>query len=81
MDLGVMVEGILEQDPLSDRYFIRIEAADGSVQRMELNEALKPYAGQEVRFILTPFSTINQLAEMVESGEISLDEAVVKPSF
>jgi hypothetical protein len=77
MDLGYLVEGVVEQDPLSDRYVLKVEKGDGTVSQFDIQEALARYKGQEVRLTLASFESINALAEMVEKGELSLDQAKV----
>jgi len=74
LDLGVMAEGIIELDPMSGRMVIRSVDENGENQFLDVQEHLSKYRGQEVRFIVTPFSTINELAKMVENGELSLDQ-------
>lgn len=70
MDLGLMVEGVVELDPLSGRMVLRIPQADGSNQFLDIQEHLARYRGQEVRFICTPLAEIAKLAQMIESGEV-----------
>jgi hypothetical protein len=74
LDLGVIAEGTVELDPMTGRYVVRVVGDDGKNTFIDLQEAVAKYRGQDVRFILTPFSTIDQLAEMVESGEIDANQ-------
>lgn len=77
MDLGTMVEGIVELDPLSERMVLRIQKLDGTFTFLDVQEVLTKYTGEEVRFIMTPIRTIETLAKMVESGEKTLEEATL----
>lgn len=79
-DMGIFTEGIVELDPMSGRYLIRTIDAAGHNVFIDVQERLAQYTGQEVRFIVTPFETIAQLAEMVEEGEIQLEQVSNKAS-
>ena len=74
MDLGIVAEGIVELDPMTGRLVLRCEQPEGGNQYIDVQEALERYRGQEVRFVLVPFSTIQHLGEMVDSGELPLEE-------
>lgn len=74
MDLGIVAEGIIEMDPMTGRMVIRVTDEKGKNVFVDVQEALSKYKGQEVRFICTPFDTIGQLAEMVEKGELPLEQ-------
>jgi hypothetical protein len=80
MDFGYLIEGVVEQDPLTDRYVIKVDKGDGTVAQFDIQEALARYKGQEVRLTLASFSDINALAAMVEQGTISLEEAKIGKS-
>jgi hypothetical protein len=73
MDFGIFVEGFVELEPLTGRMVLRVPQGDGSNIFIDIQEQLGKYKGEEVRFILTPLSTVADLAKMVESGEISLE--------
>jgi hypothetical protein len=73
LDLGHIREGVIELDPMTGRMTLRSETADGFVY-FDVQEALAKYAGQEVRVVIVPFSTINRLADLVESGATPLDQ-------
>jgi hypothetical protein len=68
MDLGTMVEGIVELEPMSGRMVLRIQQADGSNVFLDVQECMERYQGKEVRFILTPMSTVAEVAKMVAAG-------------
>lgn len=80
MDFGYLVEGVIEQDPLSDRYVIKVDNGDGTVTQFDIQAALARYKGQEVRLTLASFADISALASMVEQGTLSLDEAKIGKS-
>jgi len=80
MDLGVMVEGVVELDPMSGRMVLRVQQPDGSNSFVDVQEQLERYQGEEVRFIVTPQRSISELARMVESGELPMDQVpTLKP--
>jgi hypothetical protein len=66
MDLGHLIEGTVEQDPMTDRYVIRTEDAQGRPKIFDPQEALAKYKGKEVRFTLATFENLARLAAMVE---------------
>lgn len=77
MDLGVVAEGVVELDPMTNRLVLRCESINGGFEYIDVQEALQKYKGEEVRFILTPFSTIHQLADMVERGELQIGDVPI----
>jgi len=78
LDLGHLIEGVVEQDPLSDRFLIKVEREDGTASQFDVQEALSRYKGQEIRLTLASFDAINKLAAMVEAGDISLEDAKLR---
>jgi len=64
--LGHLIEGIVEQDPMTDRYVIRTENVEGRTVVMDIQEILAKYNGKEVRFTLASFENLQKIAEMVE---------------
>lgn len=72
MDLGLVAEGIVELDPMTGRLVLRCEAVNGGFQYVDVQAVLERYRGEEVRFIVAPFSTINRLAGMVENGDVEV---------
>lgn len=68
-DFGHLVEGVVEQDPMSDRYVIRTQLDDGSVRVFDPQEALGKYVGREVRFTLATFDTLNEIAAFLEQSQ------------
>lgn len=80
LDFGYIVEGIIEQDPVTDQFAIRtVDPSTGKPFNFDINAALARYKGCEVRLILTPYETINQLQEMAEQGQLG-DVQVVDPA-
>jgi hypothetical protein len=69
MDIGHLIEGIVEQDPMTDRFVIRVDNEDGTVSVFDVQEALAAYAGQEVRLTLASFQTLDHLAALVGDGK------------
>jgi hypothetical protein len=65
-DLGHLIEGIVEQDPMTDRYVIRTEDAQGRPVTFDVQAALAKVKGKEVRLTLATFENLQKLAEMVE---------------
>ena len=61
--MGHLVEGVVEQDPMTDRYTIRTEQGSFDIQ-----ETLAKYKGKPVRLTLVDFETLRKLAEMVEQA-------------
>ena len=70
MDLGIMVEGFVEVDPISGRVLLRIPHEDGN-RFLDVQEQLAAQSGKEVRLIITPLESIAELARLVEAGEIT----------
>lgn len=70
MDLGMLTEGVVEWDPKTDRMVLRVPQEDGSSAFLDVQKVLERYKGEAVRFIVTPLSTIDRLAEMVDSGQL-----------
>lgn len=70
LDFGVMVEGLVELDPVSGRPVLRVPVAEGPGQFLDVQAELEKYVGQHVRFICTPMESIAALAKLVESDEV-----------
>lgn len=75
MDLGSLVEGVVELDPMTGRMVLRVQQEDGSNVFLDVQEQLARYQGQEVRFIMTPLKTIAELTRLVESGQMPVEVA------
>jgi hypothetical protein len=72
MDLGLMVEGVVELDPMTGRMVLRIQQEDGSNLFLDIQEQLEKHKGKEIRLIATPLEAIAELARMVEAGDIKV---------
>ena len=81
MDMGLMVEGVVELDPLSGRLIIRVEDKQGGFETYDLQEHLARYNGREVRCIVTPMATVAKLAQMVEQGRVRLEDVPSVPKL
>ena len=73
--MGLIAEGVVELDPMSGHYVVRTQDEDGQTAFLDVQAQLQRYAGEPVRFIMTPMKTVAQLTAMVESGTI--DESQV----
>lgn len=67
--LGHLIEGTLEQDPLTDEFSIRTLDSDGNPISVSLKELLSQYAGQDIRFTLNSFENLQKLADLVGASE------------
>jgi hypothetical protein len=67
-NFGHLIEGVVEQDPMTDRYVIRTVDTKGKPVSFDVQEALAQFKGEEVRFTLTSFKNLAKLAEMVEAA-------------
>lgn len=76
MDFGVVVEGVVELDPMTGRLVLRSEGEKG-FEYTDVQAVLERYRGEEVRFVVAPFTTIRQLAQMVDSGDVSIENVPV----
>jgi hypothetical protein len=74
LSLGIFTEGVVELEPMTGRMVVRLPQLDGSNLFLDVQEELAKYLGEEVRFIVTPIRAVNELAKMVEAGEVALDE-------
>lgn len=62
--LGHLVEGVVEQDPITDQFTIRTPEGTS----FDVQAALGELKGQAVRFTLVSFETLQKLAELVETS-------------
>lgn len=58
---------------MTGRMVIRMPQEDGSNSFLDVQEHLMRYLGEEVRFVVTPLRTVAELARMVESGELPVE--------
>ena len=45
-DIGYLIEGVVEQDPLSDRYLIKVEGPNGTCSQFDVQTTLAKYVGK-----------------------------------
>lgn len=74
-DYGIILEGKLVWHEPGSLYVLEVQNEDGSVERRSIPNMLGRYEGQEVRLVLVPVATINAVAQMVEAGEVTLENA------
>jgi len=65
-NLGHLIEGVVERDPLSDRYVIHTVDGRGRPLTVDVQDLLAMYLGKEVRFTLASFENLEKLAKLVE---------------
>lgn len=65
---GHLIEGRLEQDPMTDEYCIRSVDGKGKPVTIRLNKILGSLIGQDVRLTLASFENLARLASMVEEA-------------
>lgn len=70
MDFGTMAEGVVELDPMTGRLVLRCER-EGGFDYLDVQGVLERYKGEEVRFIVVPFATIHQVADLVEQTSLA----------
>ena len=80
-NLGLMVEGVVELDPMTGRLVIRYEDITGANQFVDVEERLRQYQGDAVRCIITPTASINHLARLVEEGQMRLQDVPTVPKL
>jgi hypothetical protein len=68
LDFGHLIEGTIEQDPLTDRFSVRTVDAGGKPISVDIGELLAKFVGKEVRFTLASIEALGELAKMVEEG-------------
>lgn len=66
LQLGHLIEGVVEQDPLSDRYVIHTLDPRGQPITVDVQALLAGFVGQEVRLTLASFENLAKLAQLVE---------------
>jgi hypothetical protein len=64
--LGHIIEGRVEQDPLTGRYQVMTVGADGKANVVDFQELAAPYMGKDVRLTLASFENLDKLARMAE---------------
>lgn len=59
-----LVEGVVESDPITNYCTIRT-TLDDKPYSIDVQGALRLYAGREIRFVLAPLATIQELEDEV----------------
>ena len=77
-DLGIVAEGVVEKDPVTGLFGVQTTGSNGQLEFKDIQKLLERYNGEEVRFILTPLSTVSQLAALVAEGDIVLSSGEPK---
>lgn len=67
-NLGHLLEGTIEQDPMTDRFSLRTVDEVGRPVSVDLHELLGQYVGQDVRITLASLKNLQKLAELVEEA-------------
>lgn len=73
INFGHILEGVLEQDPMTDRFVLRTLDRAGKPAIVDLSEILTPLLGQEVRLTVASLENLAKLAKLVEEkggGEV-----------
>lgn len=66
LNFGHLIEGTVEQDPMTDEFQIRTVDAQGNPATVRINELFAQFVGQDVRLTVASFEALNQLAKLVE---------------
>ena len=69
LDLGVLLEGQLEQDPMTDEYSIRT-LKDGKFESIPLKPFLDRYLGREVRLTFISQEAIAEIESLLEGQDV-----------
>jgi len=72
-NFGHLITGVIEQDPMTDRYVIRGTNAQSEQVSFDVVEALEVLKGQSVRLTLASLDDLAKIAKMVEdqgSGDV-----------
>jgi len=74
LDLGHLIEGRVEQDPQSGRFFIMGQDQEGRPLPQDLQVLLARYLSKDVRVTLASFDDLSRITEMVEAGNQELGD-------
>lgn len=67
-DLGHIIEGTVEADPLSEKLSIRTVDAEGKPQSIDLDELVRRYAGKEVKLTLASLENLQKIQTALGDG-------------
>lgn len=68
-DLGYIIEGVLERDPMTDRIQVFTVDHQGDPKTIDVLDAFEKYEGQEIKFTLASMENIRKVAEALEGGD------------
>jgi len=79
--MGVfLVEGLVEQDPMSDRFILRTVDQAGKPFSFDVQQALGTFKGREVRVVLAPLATIEEMERIVKEQQAQGEKVEVGES-
>lgn len=68
--MGVyLVEGVVEQDPMTDQFMIQTVDQAGKPMTFDVQAALETFKGREIRVVLAPLATIEELERIVKAQQ------------
>lgn len=68
LKFGHLIEGSVEQDPLTDRFQLRTLSREGHPIVLDVDTLFSQFVGQDVRFTLVSVESLAKLAAMVEGS-------------
>lgn len=68
LSLGHLLEGRIEQDPITDKLSLRTVDGSGKPVSVDLQALLTQFVGKDVRMTLIGLNDLQRLAELVEQG-------------
>ncbi len=75
-DLGFIIDGVVEQDPMDDRFRIRTIQNERQVL-IDPQELLKQYNGKEVKLTLASLENLQLLQEVLEESGGAVGDALM----
>lgn len=64
--IGHLLEGVIEQDPMTDAFVLRTVDEKGKDVTIELGALLAKFVGKEVRLTIASIETLERIGRMVE---------------
>lgn len=64
-----LVEGVVEQDPMTDRFVIQTMDQSGKPVVFDPQSVLEKLKGQEIRVIIAPLASIEEVERAVAAAE------------
>jgi len=68
-DLGHILDGVIERNPMSDKLQLHTLDVEGKSLVIDLEDLFSRYVGQEVKLTLAPMDNIRRLQEVLGDGE------------